>query len=76
MVNLWAAQWHTRNKLDGDTKHFLYENLLPALFRTRRECREFINLKYGYIRDRPDLQQEPHGWRVPKAVKVKLIEVK
>ena len=72
MANLWAGQWHTKNKLDGETKHILYENCLPMLFHTRREAREYINKKYGYIRTRPDLRAEPHGWRLPTAVKVKV----
>ncbi len=72
-MNLWAGQWYSRNKLDGITKHILYnEHCLPALFRTRRECREYIKEKYGYIKDREDLREEPHGWRLPKTVKVEV----
>jgi hypothetical protein len=67
---IWAAQWHSRNKLDGDNKHFLYEGYLPKLFRTRQQCRDYIKEKYGYISQRPDLRAEPHGWRLPQAVKV------
>ncbi len=72
MKTLWAAQWHSHNKLDGDHKHIIYENCVPQLFRTRREAREYINTKFGYIRTRPDLKTEPHGWRIPVAVKVTL----
>lgn len=72
-MGIWAAQWHSRNKIDGDRKHICYENGLPALFRTRREAREYINRKYGYIRTRPDLKEEPHGWRLPSAIKVEII---
>jgi hypothetical protein len=71
-MNLWAAQWHSKNRLNGETKHILCENCLPKLFHTRKEARYYINLKYGYIRDREDLQQEPFGWRLPRAVKVKI----
>ena len=42
-----------------------------ALFRTRREAREAIEEKYGYLRNRPDLKKPPFGWRMPKAVRVK-----
>jgi len=76
MVYLWAAEWHSKNYLDGDRRHIIYENLLPALFKTRRECRAFIKEKYGYIAERPDLQAEPHGWRTPKAVKVIISKIK
>ena len=72
MRNLWAGEWYSKNHLDGITKHLLYENCLPVLFRTRREIREYIEKKYGYIKDRKDLRDEPHGWRLPRAVKVKL----
>jgi hypothetical protein len=71
-MNLWAAQWHSRTRMDGELKHFLYEDGIPVLFKTRREAREYINQRYGYIRDRIDLRQEPHGWRIPTALKVTL----
>ena len=73
MTNLWAGEWHSKNNLDGERRHILYENLLPALFRTRHECRAYIKDKYGYIAGRRDLRDEPHGWRMPQAVKVKLL---
>jgi len=72
MTNLWAAEWRSKNLLDGERRHIIYKDLLPALFRTRRECRSFIKERYGYIANRPDLRNEPHGWRTPQAVKVKL----
>ena len=75
MVNLWAAEWHSNNLVDGDRRHIINSNdCLPALFITRRECRAFIKEKYGYIADRPDLQKEPYGWRIPQAVKVEIIK--
>lgn len=70
MSYLWAGQWYSNNQLDGARKHILYENRLPMLFRTRSECREWIKLKYGYIKERPDLRGEPHGWHYPQAIKV------
>lgn len=75
MRNLWAGQWYSRNRLDGVTRYLLYDNCLPVLFRTRREIREYIEKRYGYIKDRKDLRVEPHGWRLPRAVKVLLLEV-
>lgn len=41
-----------------------------AVFESRDAAREFIKSKYGYIATRPDLRREPHGWRMPVAVKV------
>ena len=43
-----------------------------AVFESRDAAREFIKSKYGYIAGspRPDLRREPHGWRMPVAVKV------
>lgn len=69
-MHFWAAKWYMNNKLDGETTYLLYENWLPKLFRTRRKCREWIKQKYGYIDTRPDLREEPHGWTVPKPIKV------
>ena len=69
-MNIWAAQWHSHNKLDGDTKRICYEDGFPKLFHTRRECRDYIKKKYGYIAERPDLRTEPHGWLMPQAIKV------
>jgi len=74
-MTIWTAQWHSKNNLDGVTKYILQENFLPVLFKARKEAREYINNKYGYIRERPDLRAQPFGWRVPRAVKVE-IEVK
>ena len=76
MGTLWAAQWHSKNKLDGERQYLVHQDCLPVLFRTRRECREFIREKYGYISERSDLQEEPHGWRMPQPVKVSVIPQK
>ena len=72
---LWGVLWHSRNKQEGYREHLMYEDCLPVLRRTRREAREYINSKYGYIRERPDLRAEPHGWMIPRAVKVAVIEI-
>jgi hypothetical protein len=63
----WAGKWNS-----GDHHHLLYENCLPMLFRTRAQARAWIELKYGYIRRRPDLQGAPFKWRVPVAIKVRV----
>ena len=71
-MNLWAALWRSNSALDGKREHIIYEELKPALFRTRHECREFIKQKYSYIAERSDLQDEPHGWKMPIPVKVRI----
>lgn len=76
---MWAPKWSSTNKLDGHREHLmLWHQWLgfdrPAVFTTRQACREFISDHYGYIRNRPDLKREPHGWRMPVAVKVKIEE--
>jgi len=69
----WAVEWHSRNRLDGDTRRLQWHpEAGPGeyrLFRTRRACRAYIEERYGYFR-RPDLRAEPHGWRIPRAVRV------
>lgn len=72
MRTTWAGLWRSENRRDGKTEHLLYRDCLPCLFRTRREAREYIEQRYGYIRGREDLKTEPHGWRVPVAVKVRV----
>ena len=69
-VSRWGVMWYSKNRLDGVTKRLRYDGLNPYLFRTRREAREFINEQWGYIKNRRDLRVEPHGWRMPRAVKV------
>jgi hypothetical protein len=67
----WAVQWRSCNRLDGRREFFLWLNpSTPALFQTRAEARAYIREKYGYIAERPDLRREPHGWRLPRPVKV------
>ena len=73
MPNLWAAEWHSVNCLDGERRHIMNENCLPVLFRTRKQCREWIEKRYSYIKERTDLRDEPHGWRYPQPIKVKLV---
>jgi hypothetical protein len=70
----WAVEWHSVNVLDGNRRHLIW-NPEPGpgafrLFRTRRECRAYIEERYGDIRWREDLRTEPHGWRMPQAVRV------
>ena len=72
----WGVLWHSCNRLDG-LREYLCRNEtthVPALFLTRAEAREFITDTYGYIRHRADLRREPHGWRLPRAVRVTIMQ--
>jgi hypothetical protein len=73
-ARFWAIQWRSRTRLDGVQTRFQWSNEI-RLFRTRREARAFIDMEYSYIRNRPDLRTEPHGWRMPRAVRVIVKEI-
>ncbi len=75
-INRWAVLWRKNNKLDGKLEHLIWDwkdpdRKTPVLFLTRREARIFAKERYGYISERPDLRNEPHGWKPVKVVKVK-----
>ena len=77
MSHYWAAQFRSDNHLDGYCEHLCAwppdeGRLGPKLFRTRQECRDWIAEHYSYIRRRPDLQCEPHGWTPVRVVKVQV----
>lgn len=42
------------------------------VFKSRAAARAHIEKHYGYMRTRPDLKAEPHGWRMPKAMRVRV----
>ena len=71
---IWGIRWHSKNRSDGVSEHLMYKGCLPLLFTTRREARAYIQKWYGYIKERDDLRREPHGWRLPTAVKVSITE--
>jgi len=68
---LWGVLWRYSDR----DSHLMWSDGLPALFRTRRKAREWIDKNYGYIAHRLDLRSPPHSWRVPKAVRVMIREV-
>lgn len=68
----WGAEWYSNNHLDGETRHLIFHLGIPALFKTRREARAYIHKHYGYIKNRPDLRREPHGWRLPRPIRVEV----
>jgi hypothetical protein len=70
----WAILMRSENKLDGYRQHFDGTTNHPCrrrLFETRKEAREFIKQHYAYFK-RPDLRAEPHGWKMPLPVRVKV----
>ncbi len=69
-VTRWAVQWRSDNRLDGKTRHFMWDGVQPFLFRTRQKARDAIRERWGYIRNRPDLRREPCGWKMPIPVRV------
>ena len=73
MSTHWGVEWHEKNKIDGESRAIMWENCLPLMFPTRQLARDYIHRRYGYIRYRSDLRQEPFGWRVPQAVRVKVV---
>ena len=68
--NYWCLMWRSKNEKDGESKHYMLHDCLPCLFRKRREARAYASKEYGYIKHRKDLRSEPHGWRLPKPVRV------
>jgi hypothetical protein len=69
----WAVQWRAQSRLDGKRERFfVWNGTLPHLFMTRRACRDFIKAQWGYIAEREDLRREPHGWKMPRPVRVRV----
>lgn len=74
MKILWGLLWNSYNQADGFSQYLLYDNCRPLFFDTREEARHYARLKYGYIKERKDLRDEPHGWRMPIPVKIRSIQ--
>lgn len=72
----WGILWRSDNRLDGRTRRLLYDPKygLPVLFKTRKEAQTYVEERYGYIRHRKDLHEEPHGWKLPQPVKVNIYQ--
>jgi hypothetical protein len=69
---LWAVKWQSHNELDGYRSHFMNENCVPVLFTKRAAARAWVKQTHGYVANRPDLRAEPHGWLVPRPVRVRV----
>lgn len=81
---IWGAvhQFSNRHNLDfvktgKNHSHgrLICERGLPVMFTRKKDMAQYISIRYGYIANRKDLRAYPHGWRMPKIVKVK-VEVK
>lgn len=68
----WAVKWRSYNEFAGKTEFFTSDGINYVLFRTKKEAAQHIKDGYGYIAKRKDLHVEPHGWKMPIPVKVKV----
>ncbi len=68
----WGLKWLAKSRLDGRTEHLIWKDGEPLVFKTRREARNHAANRFGYIKDRPDLHAEPHGWTFPQVVRVEI----
>jgi hypothetical protein len=84
-MSQWAIKYRSDNRLDGKREYLvgrfgMGNPSVPShmaghtmmVFRTRQDARDYARERYGYIKDRPDLRAEPHGWKAPQIVKVKV----
>lgn len=69
-IKRWAVKWRQDNELDGNREYYLCNENGYILFKTRFLARQYIADNYGFIRRRQDLQEEPHGWKMPIPVRV------
>ena len=71
----WAVLWRSECRLDGKVERLVGSPWFPlktALFASRAKAREYAQRKFGYIKNRKDLRQEPHGWKIPKVIQVEV----
>ena len=80
----WGIRWESENNLDGVWQHLICvqhwysdtDSVLTGcrlmMFNKKKECQKYINDVWGYLFgiDAKYLRKEPHGWRIPKAVKI------
>lgn len=64
----WALEWR-----GAGGKHFIWEDMRPLLFVTKREAIKYAVAEYGFIRTRNDLRSPPHNWRMPRPVRVEVV---
>ena len=76
-VKAWAVKWRSKNQRDGENAHLLREPVgFVKQFRTRSAARTWMLENHVYIKIRPDLQAEPHGWRLPEVVRIEIRELR
>lgn len=68
--------WAMESRIPGHPPgwHLIFDPHLPGwpqLFRTRRECRAWIEEHHGYLRHRDDLKRM--GFTMPRAVMVDVV---
>lgn len=68
----WGIVWRSHNKLDGPRAHIHHNDAVTLTFNRKRLAELYIQQQWGYIASRPDLRAEPHGWFMPKAVRVRV----
>jgi hypothetical protein len=66
----WMPMWRANPPSGAD--YHLIGPIEKTLFRTRRECRQWIQIEYGYIARRKDLRVAPCWWRMPIPVRVRI----
>ncbi len=74
-VYAWGILWREDSQLDGYREFLVGDPDTPTkrlLFSSRKAARTACEARYGYISQRADLRAEPHGWKMPKVVKVRI----
>lgn len=64
----WAIQRCSNGRLDGKTDWIMRGR--RGIFNTRTEARAYLNKHHGWMRRRLDLRAKPHGWKMPRVVRV------
>mgnify|MGYP001618532799 FL=1 len=66
----WGLLWHSQNRLDGVREHLLYKDGMPLVFPKRDAARAYAQTYFRDLKTRRDLRMEPHGYRMPRLVKL------
>ena len=78
----WAIEHRSKNKIDGARTWFAgaasvskapveVKGCRIMLFSTKAATQAYIRQNFAHLK-RKDLRAEPHGWLMPRAVKVRL----
>lgn len=72
-MSLWGIQWR-----DSEGGHLIMAgepcSSTRFVFTSKKAANAYIRERYGYIATRKDLRSPPHNWRMPKAVRVVIVE--